>query len=92
MKNNAPEFTLDDAMPKDTMWRLLMMGGQEADVEGLEEAVMELVQATTQKTAGQRKNKPNDIDWKTLDWTLWRIVMQATALVLSGELEAIKSK
>jgi hypothetical protein len=58
---------------KDTMWRFLMMGG--------------LIQMTTQKTAGQRRGTKKDIDWGALDMVLMRIVIEATALVLSGDLE-----
>ena len=41
---------------------------------------------TTQKTAGQRQIKGH-ISWEELDMTMMSIVIEATALVLSGELD-----
>lgn len=72
---------------KDTMWRFLMMGGQQANIPALKENVYDLIQMTTQKTAGQRRGTKKDIDWGALDMVLMRIVIEATALVLSGDLE-----
>lgn len=46
---------------------------------------------TTQKNAGQRKAK-KDIDWDNLDMTMMTIVIEATALVLSGELDKKEEK
>ena len=71
---------------KDTMWRFLMDKGQKANPEALKEAVHDLITMTTQKNAGQRKAK-KDIDWDSLDMTLMAIVIEATALILSGELD-----
>jgi hypothetical protein len=39
--------------------------------------------------AGQRGTKGN-IDWRELDMVLWSIVIEATALVLSGKLENLE--
>lgn len=47
---------------------------------------------TTQKTAGQRNTIKNDINWDTLDMTLMSIVIEATALVLSGELDRLETE
>ena len=44
---------------------------------------------TTQKTAGQRKIKDH-ISWGELDMTIMSIVIEATALVLSGDLDEIE--
>lgn len=71
---------------KDTMWRFLMDKGQKANPEALKEAVYDLIGMTTQKNAGQRKTK-KDIDWDSLDMTFMSIVIEATALILSGDLE-----
>lgn len=46
---------------------------------------------TTQKTAGQRKIKDH-ISWDELDMTMMSIVIEATALVLSGDLDEIERK
>ena len=74
---------------KDTMWAFLMDHGQQANILALKEYVYDLIGMTTQKTAGQRKSK-HDIDWDELDMTLMSIVIEATALVLSGDLERSK--
>lgn len=71
---------------KDTMWHFLMDKGQKANPEALKEAVHDLITMTTQKNAGQRKAK-KDIDWDNLDMTIMAIVIEATALILSGELD-----
>ena len=43
---------------------------------------------TTQKTAGQKKG----ISWNELDMVLFSVIVEATALVLSGELDKIEVK
>lgn len=85
MKNNPANVM------KDTMWRFLIDGGQKANVKALKEAVYDLIGMTTQKNAGQRKTK-KDIDWDNLDMTIMTIVIEATALVLSGKLEKKEPK
>lgn len=78
---------------KDTMWRFLMDGGQKANIPALKEYVYELIQMTTQKTAGQKQYAAKThIPWEELDMTLMSIVIEATSLVLSGELDKIESK
>lgn len=73
---------------KTEMWSFLMKHGQKANVHALEKYVNDLIRMTTQKTAGQRESK-KDIDWDELEMTAWSIVIEATALVLSGELEKL---
>ena len=73
---------------KDTMWTFLMDKGQKSNIPALKEYVYDLIQMTTQKTAGQRKAKGH-ISWDELDMTIMSIVIEATALVLSGELDEI---
>ena len=89
----TPQFQLDNSPSaqavKSTMWQFLMMGGQVADVPALKGYVNSLIKATTQSNAGQRGTKGN-IDWKELDMVLWSIVMEATALVLSGKLDELE--
>lgn len=78
---------------KDTMWTFLMDKGQKANVPALKGYVYDLIQMTTQKTAGQeRYAAKGHIDWNKLDMTLMSIVIEATALVLSGELDKIEPK
>lgn len=75
---------------KDTMWSFLMDHGQKANVQALKEAVYDLIKATTQKDAGQRKGKPKNFNWDDLDMLFMEIVIEATALVLSGELDKLE--
>ena len=76
---------------KDTMWKFLMDKGQKSNIPALKEYVYDLIQMTTQKTAGQRKTKDH-ISWDELDMTIMSIVIEATALVLSGDLDEIEGK
>lgn len=75
---------------KDTMWKFLMDGGQKANIPALKEYVYDLIQMTTQKTAGQRQTAKSHISWDELEMTLMSIVIEATALVLSGDLDRPK--
>lgn len=72
---------------KEPMWQMFMTFGQKANTDQLKSYVYDLIQMSTQKTAGQRADKKKDLDFKDLDMTLWGIVIEATALVLSGELD-----
>ena len=73
---------------KDLMWAFLMDKGQAANIPALKESVYRLIKMTTQKTAGQPQYaKATHINWESLDMELMRIVVEATALVLSGELD-----
>lgn len=71
---------------KDFMWQFLMDKGQKANISALKENVYTLIAMTTQKTAGQKKG----ISWSELDMVLMSIVIEATALVQSGELDKIE--
>lgn len=75
---------------KTTMWEFLMDKGQKENIPALKEYVFDLIKMTTQKTAGQRRETKNDISWDELDMTLMSIVIEATALVLSGRLDELK--
>ncbi len=76
---------------KDAMWRFLMDGGQQENIPGLKASVYRLIRMTTQNTAGQRPDKtPTHIPWETLDMEVMRIVIEATALVLSGRLDELE--
>ena len=80
MKNNPANVV------KDTMWHFLIDGTQRGNAKALKEAVYDLIGMTTQKNAWQRKAK-KDIDWDSLDMTVMTIVIDAAALILSGELD-----
>lgn len=77
---------------KDTMWYFLMDGAQKGNVQSLKEYVYDLIQMTTQKTAGQNAKfrAKGHINWDELDMTLMSIVIEATALVLSGRLDGLE--
>ena len=76
---------------KDTMWKFLMDGGQEANIPALKEYVYDLIKATTQKDAGQR-GKAGNIPFAHVDMIMFSIVCEATALVLSGRLDELESE
>lgn len=78
-------------MLKDTMWSFLMTHGQKANIKALKEYVYDLIQLTTQKDAGQRGNKKN-ISFDDLDMIKFSIICEATALVLSGKLDALEDE
>lgn len=87
MKNNPTNEI------KSIMWKFLMDNGQKANIPALKEHVYDLIEMTTQKTAGQKQYAAKKhIDWSELDMTLMSIVIEATALVLSGELDKIEHK
>ena len=75
---------------KTTMWKFLMDKGQKENIPALKEYIFDLIKMTTQKTAGQRKEVKDNISWDELDMTLMSIVIEATALVLSGRLDELK--
>ena len=75
---------------KTTMWKFLMDKGQKENIPALKEYVFDLIKMTKQKTAGQRRETKNDIRWDELDMALMSIVIEATALVLSGRLDELK--
>jgi hypothetical protein len=74
----------------DTMWSFLQMGGQKPDVLGLKEHCETLRKMMMQKTAGQRKDKPNDVDFADLDMLCNFIVIEAMCLYLSGDLDRLE--
>lgn len=75
---------------KDLMWKFLMDKGQKENIPELKASVYRLIKMTTQKTAGQRKATAH-ISWETLDMEIMRIVIEATALVLSGRLDELEN-
>ena len=78
---------------KDLMWSFLMDKGQKENIPELKAAVYRLIKMTTQKTAGQKGySAKSSISWDALDMELMRIVIEATALVLSGRLDELEEK
>ena len=78
---------------KEPMWQMFMTFGQRSNPEQLKTYVYDLIKMSTQQTAGQRSEKKSDIDWTdNLDMTLWGIVIEATALVLSGQLDGERQR
>lgn len=76
---------------KDSMWDFLKDGSHEANIEGLKDGVYSLIKMTTQKDAGQR-GKAYHIPFDLLEMVKWQIICEATALVLSGELDKAEVK
>lgn len=76
---------------KDFMWDFVKDGHQKPNIPALKESVYDLIQLTTQKTGGQQKyKKAHELDFADLDMALWSIVIEATCLVLSGELDKLE--
>lgn len=71
----------------DTMWSFLQMGGMKSNYPALKEACLEMRQLMMQKTAWQRKDSPRDIPFDNLERIKATIIVEAMALVLSGDLE-----
>ena len=77
---------------KEPMWQMFQTFGQKPNVPALEGYVHDLIQMSAQKTAGQRNGDDGKgyLNWEeNLDMTLWGIVIEASALVLSGELKKL---
>ena len=77
---------------KDPMWQMYQTFGQKANVSALKEYVYTLIKMSTQKTAGQRSDKKNDVPFEDLNMVLWGIVIEACALVQSGILDGLKNE
>ena len=76
----------------DTMWAFLQMGWQKSNIPALKEHCEMLRKLMTQKTAGQRENKPTDIPFAELDAILNFIVIEAMCLYLSGDLDKLEGE
>lgn len=74
-----------------SMWTMLQRGGQKSNISVLKELVNEWVQMATQKTAGQRKDRPKDLSWDNLERVKMGILCEAVALVLSGDLDKLEA-
>ena len=76
----------------DTMWAFLQMGGQKSNIPALKEPCEMLRKLMTQKTAGQREDKPTDIPFAELDTILNFIVVEAMCLYMSGDLDKLEDE
>lgn len=74
----------------EAMWGFLQMRAQKPNIDAMEENCALLQKMLTQKTAGQRKDKPNDAEFSELEAVLNAIVIEAMCLWLSGSLEKLK--
>ena len=74
----------------DTMWSFMQIGGLKSNYPALKEACIELRQMMMQKTAGQRKDRPKDIPFDNLERVKATIIVEAMALVLSGDFEKLQ--
>lgn len=77
---------------KDFMWSMFWMTHevQKADIDQLEDDIKTLIKMTTQKTAGQRKDKMKDISWDDLERIQMNIICGATVLYLTGCLDELR--
>ena len=74
-----------------TTWAFLQPGSAaKPNITALKLAVADLCRMTTQKTAGQRKNKKSDLSWDNLERVKFTIIAEATLLVLSGKLDGLE--
>lgn len=73
----------------DAMWAFLQMGNQKASSDILKEYCEKLRHMMMQKTAGQRKNRSDDVPFEQLDVIMNAIVIEAMALYLSGTLDRL---
>ena len=72
-------------------WAFLQPGSAaKPNITALKLAVADLCRMTTQKTAGQRKNKKSDLSWDNLERVKFTIIAEATLLVLSGKLDGLE--
>lgn len=72
------------------MWVMLQRGGQKSNIPALKQLVNDWVKMTTQKTAGQRKDRPKDLSFDNLERVKMGILCEAVALVLSGDLDKLE--
>lgn len=79
----------------DAMWAFVRMGSyqlHQADIFSLKDNCEQLRHLLTQKTAGQRRDKREDIDFHELDAITNNIVIGAMVLYMSGSLDALTPK
>lgn len=77
---------------KNFMWQVVTEHAHNSSQQRLKEYVYDLIGMMTQKEGGQRADKPKDVlnIEAELDMTVFSIMLEAVALVLSGELNKSK--
>lgn len=73
---------------KNAMWDFVKTGYQTGDPQALKTAVYELVGMATQKDGGQRPDSKG-LPFELLDMVKWKIIVEASALVLSGQIDRL---
>lgn len=75
----------------DLMWNFLRIGYQKSNVDQLIDLLDQLRQLMIQKTAGQRKDDPNNyVSFKDIGTIVNSIVIETMCLYLSGDLDKLK--
>ncbi len=69
-----------------SLFSFMTMGGMTANKDVLIQACYDMRKMMTQKTAGQRQDKPTDMSWGNFERVKNTIVIEAMCLVFSGEL------
>ena len=88
MINDKLKENMEEGLENFALWTALK--NQKPNIPLLREAVDELCHMLTQKTAGQRKNKPKDVPFDSLPRVKMTILVEATALVMSGALDGLE--
>lgn len=86
--NNELKAKAEENLENFALWTAFQ--NQKPNIPLLKEAVDELCHMLTQKTAGQRKNKPKDVPFDILPRVKMTILVEATVLVLSGVLDRLE--
>lgn len=75
----------------EVMWNFLRFGAQRPNVPALKDLCEQLRQAMVQKTAGQRKDDPeNYVEFTDVGTIINSIVVETMALYLSGSLDRLE--
>lgn len=88
MINDKLKENMEEGLENLALW--VALKNQKPNIPLLREAVNELCHMLTQKTAGQRKNKPKDVPFDSLPRVKMTILAEATALVMSGALDGLE--
>jgi hypothetical protein len=75
----------------EVMWNFLRFGAQRPNVPALKDLCEQLRQSMVQKTAGQRKDDPeNYVEFTDVGTIINSIVVETMALYLSGKLDKLE--
>ena len=73
-----------------TCFDLVKMRNYKSNIPQLKSSLDELRTMMIQKTAGQRKNKPKDVNFDDLPRIKTNIIIESLCLYLSGDLEKLE--